>query len=128
MRVFPMTVGVALLVGCGGAGLPNRFAGPASGGQALSCVTERLGSMGYTQVAGGVNAGTVRLERMNDEPWWRQVIGFNDSVDVVDVSTQAGPLQLTVYSQVVAQGERSAAAPAEDARVEARQVFTGCST
>jgi hypothetical protein len=129
MRAFPTVIGVVLLAGCAGGALPNRFSGPAgSGGQALTCITQRLGTMGYSQVGGGANAGTVRLERINDDPWWLEVIGFNDSVDVVDVTSQGGQLQMTVYSQVIEAGERSAAAPDQEARSQAREVFTGCST
>jgi hypothetical protein len=128
MRVIPAVLGVVLLGGCAGGNLPNRFSGPAGGGQALTCVTERLGSLGYQSVGGAAGSGLVRLERVNDEPWWLQVLGFNDSVDVVDATTQGGQLQVTVYSQVVQGGERSAAAPDPDARAQAREAFTSCST
>ena len=128
MRAFPTVIGVALLAGCAGGPLPNRFSGPVgNSGEALTCVTQRLGTMGYTQVSGGANAGSVRLERINDDPWWLEVIGFNDSVDVVDVTNQSGQLQMTVYSQVLEAGERSAAAPDQEARSQAREVFAGCS-
>ena len=123
MRGIPIVLGVALLAGCG-SGLPNRFSGPAPA-QAMTCVTERLGSRGYEQVGGG-SSGSVRLERMNDEPWWLEVIGFNDSVDVVDVVSTGGQLTVNVYSQVVDGDERSAAAPSDDARTEASQIFAEC--
>ena len=74
------------------------------------------------------NRGLVRLERVNDEPWWLRILGMNDSVDVVDVTTQGGQLQMNVYSQVLRGGERSAAAPDPDARSQAQGVFAGCSS
>jgi hypothetical protein len=128
MRAMSTAIGVVLLAGCAGGALPNRFSGPGQGGQSLTCVTQRLGAMGYQQTGGNAASGSVRLERVNDEPWWLQVLGMNDSVDVVDVSTQGGQLQMNVYSQVLQGGDRSAAAPDPDARTQAREVFTGCSS
>ena len=119
-----MVMGVVLLAGCG-SGLPNRFSGPAPAA-AMGCVTQRLESAGYQALSGGANAGSVRLERMNDEPWWLEVLGFNDSVDVVDVISTSGQLQVNVYSQVLASGQRSAAAPNEDARTQASEIFAAC--
>ena len=124
MRAISTVLGVVLLAGCG-SGLPNRFSGPAPA-QAMSCVTQRLTAAGYQALGGGANSGSVRLERMNDEPWWLEVLGFNDSVDVVDVISTSGQLQVNVYSQVLNAGQRSAAAPNEDARAQANEIFSAC--
>ena len=124
MRAIPMMLGVVFLVGCG-PGQPNRFAGPAPAA-AMGCVTQRLESLGFEPLSGGANSMATRLERMNDEPGWREILGFNDTVDVVDVVSTSGQLQVNVYSQVLTAGERSAAAPNEDARTQASEIFSSC--
>src|SRR5690349_19722520 len=123
MRAVYTAIGALLLAGCAGGALPNRFTGPASGGTALNCVTERLGGLGYRTTGGAASSGSVRLERTNDEPFWLNMIGINDSVDVLDATTQGSQLQVTAYSQVLRGEERQSAAPSEEARQQASDVF-----
>ena len=123
MRTIPLLLGTALLAGCG-APIPNHFAAPAPA-QAMSCVTEELGTRGYRQVSEAPN-GFARMERMNDEPWWLEVMGYNDTADVVEVNSTAGQLELSVYSQVLDGEERSAAAPSGDVRYEVNEIFSEC--
>ena len=128
MRPIPMVLGVVMLSSCAGSGLPNRFSGPAEGGgaTALSCVTERLDGLGYQTISGTAASGAVRLERENDEPFWLNIIGINDSVDVLDATVTGAQLQVTAYSQILRGGERQSAAPSEDARREASEAFDAC--
>jgi hypothetical protein len=126
MRPIPMLLGVVMLSSCSGSGLPNQFSGPATAGTALGCVTERLGGMGYQSVSGAATSGAVRLERENDEPFWLNMIGINDSVDVLDATMSGTELRLTAYSQILRGGERQSAAPSDDARREASETFDAC--
>ena len=128
MRTIPMVLGVTLLAGCAGSGLPNRFSGPVAGGggTALTCLSERLEGMAYQRVGGEATTGALRLERQNDEPFWLNMIGINDSVDVLDATAQGAQLQVTAYSQILRAGERESAAPSDDSRREAREAFDAC--
>jgi hypothetical protein len=126
MRSIQTALGLVVLASCAGGNLPNTFTGPASGGTALNCITDRLGSMGYHSVGGGPSAGAVRMERMNDEFFWLNMIGINDSVDVLDASTQGSQLRVNAYSQMLRGDERQSAPPSDTARREARDAFEAC--
>jgi hypothetical protein len=126
MRAIPTVLGLVMLSSCAGGALPNRFSGPASGANAMGCITERLGGLGYRPVGTAGTSSPVRLERENDEPFWLNMIGINDSVDVLDATMQGTQLQVTAYSQILRGGDRQSAAPSEDARREARDAFDAC--
>jgi hypothetical protein len=65
---------------------------------------------------------------MDEQPWWLRVIGFNDAVDVLDVSLQGTPARLTAgaYTQVVRNQRREAAAPSDEARTDAHTLLSTC--
>jgi hypothetical protein len=126
MRPIQTALGFVILASCTGQTLPNSFAGPAAGGTALGCVTDRLGSMGYRTAGGEASSGAVRMERMNDEFFWLNIVGINDSVDVLDASMQGSQLRINAYSEMIRGGERQSAAPSDQARREARDVLEAC--
>ena len=128
MRTLSLVIGATTLAACAGSDLPNQFSGPAAGGggTVLNCVSERLAGLGYQPMGGSATAGAVRLERENDEPFWRNMIGINDSVDVLDASTQGSQLQVTAYSQILRGDERLSAPPSAQARQEAQDVLDAC--
>ena len=125
MRVIPTILGVALLAGCGHAP-PNAFSGPAPA-EAMGCATHQFEKLGY-QESNAIASGGVRMERINDEPWYKEMLGFNDSLDVVNVRENDGQLLVNVYTQVLGEGHgrRANVAPDDESRDEASDIFAAC--
>jgi hypothetical protein len=125
MRVISTMIGLALLAGCGH-GAPNAFSGPAPE-QAMGCATHQFEKLGYEESNAIANGG-VRMERINDEPWYKEMLGFNDSLDVVNVSSSDGQLRVNVFTQVLGEGhgQRANVAPDDDSRSEASDIFAAC--
>ena len=125
MRVISTMIGVALLAGCGHAP-PNAFSGPAPE-EAMGCATHRFEKLGYEE-SNAIAGSGVRMERINDEPWYKEMLGFNDSLDVVNVTSDEGQLRVNVFTQVLGEGhgQRANVAPDDDSRTEAKDIFAAC--
>ena len=125
MRVIHTVMGLALLAACG-QGAPNTFSAPAPE-QALGCATHRFEKLGYEEASASASGG-VRMERINDEPWYKEMFGFNDTLDVVNVDSDEGQLRVNVFMQVLGEGhgQRSYVAPDDDSRTEASDIFAAC--
>ena len=126
MRTIATAVLTLTVASCSSSPLPNSFTGTPSGAGALACVADQLDDRGYRTVGGGPNDSFVRMERTNDEAFWLNIIGIEDSIDVLDATTQGGQLRVVAYSQLMRGGERESAAPSDDARREARDAVDEC--
>ena len=126
MRKMSLALVVIAASGCSTAPLGNQFTVPVQGGQAMSCVAQQMANRQYQTVSGGANGGMIRAERMNDEPFWLNVIGINDSVDVLDATLQGSQLLVVAFSQVLRGEERRSAAPSDEARRDAQAVLAAC--
>jgi hypothetical protein len=133
MRKEVMAAATVLLSACGAGQLAREFTGPVpgTGAQAFDCVTRQLSTLGYTTTATSrtTEGGVIRAERMDEQPWWLRVIGYNDAVDVLDITVQGAPARIraAAYTAVVRDQQRSAAAPSEEARDDAFTVQNSCS-
>ena len=126
MRTLTVAVVSCVLAGCASAPTGNEFtgSGTVAAGQASDCVVDRAQGLGYA--SSNRMASEVRLERMNDEPFWLNIIGINDSVDVLIANQAANRLRVGAYSLVVRGESRDAAAPSEEARREASEIVAAC--
>ena len=127
MRTFPAAIGVLFLAACASAPQETSFVGiDPGGGGAMTCVTERLDNLGFQPVNAGSSETSVRMERTNDENFWLNMIGIEDSFDVIDVTAQGAQVQLVTYSELVRAGERQSAFPSDQSRRAAREAVEKC--
>jgi hypothetical protein len=129
MRTIPMAFGVIFLAACASDPLPTSFSGPATAdASAMTCVMGELEDLGYHTAGGSAGAGTsfVRMERENDEVFWLNMIGIEDSFDVLDARSEGPELRVVAYSELLRGDERQSAAPSDQARREARDVLDEC--
>ena len=127
MRTFPAAIGVLFLAACASAPQETSFTGiDTNGGGAMTCVTERLDDLGYQPVNQGASETSVRMERTNDEQFWLNLVGIEDSFDVIDVSAQGPLVRLVTYSELVRGGERQSAFPTDQTRRAAREAVEKC--
>ena len=126
MRTLALAIVLVVAAGCASAPPGNEFTGSGNvqSAQAFECVSERAGGLGYASI-NRTNA-EVRMERQNDEPFWLNMIGINDSVDVLIANQMGNRLRVSAYSVILRGEERDAAAPSEDARREASEIADAC--
>lgn len=128
MRMIAAVPVIVLLSGCAAATpLGNQVVEPSSSSaqQTITCATEQVRELGYT-VLNSNPMGTLRAERRNDEPWWLNMIGINDTYDVIDVNFAGGQLRVSAFSQVIRGSDRDPAAPSEQALLDANAVADEC--
>jgi hypothetical protein len=124
MRKAGLLIGVTFLAACGPT--PRQFSGPAPAPAAMTCVEDRLEGEGYQVISGSGESGALRAQRLNDEPWVLNILGFNDSADIVDAATTGSEVRISAYSQVTRAGERRMTSASADAREAARSAFSAC--
>jgi hypothetical protein len=126
MRGVLATAAVLVFAACGPGTFPHQFTAAAPE-QAFECVARHAGTLGYRVTS--QTPTEVRVERDNDRLWVLNLLGINDTVDVLIASTGEAPNQLSIggFSQIIRAGERQSAAPSREVRRDAQEIIGACS-
>lgn len=126
MRTLALAIVIGVAAGCASAPPGNEFTGTGTvqAAQAFDCVADQAEDLGYT--ASNRSTAEVRMERVNDEPFWLNIIGINDSVDVLIANQASNRLRVSAFSMILRGQDRDAAAPSDDARREAAEIAAAC--
>jgi hypothetical protein len=132
MRVPLAGVVILLAGGCAGNPEPVQLSGPvpATSSQALNCVGNELTRLGYAVDPMPAGATSVRGTHVTEQPWWRRILGFDDTTDQITASASGGQLQVTAVSSdpdapsnTAVQGTPTTSGAA---RADAQQVMRSC--
>ena len=129
MRTISTALGMVFLAACASGPQPTSFSGAATAdATAMTCVMDEMEDRGYQAAGGSAEAGSsfVRMERENDEGFWLNWVGIEDSFDVLDATAENGEIRVLAYSEMVQGSKRRSAAPSDKGRLEARDVIKVC--
>ena len=97
MRTIAMLFLVGLLAGCGGY-RPVSFVEPVTSAQPLACAEEEMEERGYdVQIPQSATQSVTGLH-INEQPWYKRLLGFRSTADQISASISGGNLQVTAVS------------------------------
>lgn len=135
MRRLATLTAAAVLAGCGGrSAQPVELSrpAPAPAAQTLDCVARELDRMDYTITSQDRQAGVIRATYVNEQPWWRRIIGISNTADQITATVSQGQLQVTATSSDPTEppadraGAQAPGAASAAAQNNARQLVSAC--
>lgn len=97
MRLFSILMLAGVLASCGGY-RPVSFSEPIEAAQPLQCAREEMEERGYEVASAETTSGTVTGHQINEQPWYKRILGFRSTADQISASVNAGNLQVTAIS------------------------------
>ena len=132
MRAPLVAVVTMLGAACAGNPQPVQLSAPmpATGAQALNCAANELTELGYSVAPMAAGATSVTGTHVNEQPWWRKIIGFRATADEITASVSGGELQVTAVSSDPDEASNTAvqgtATTSGAARADAQDVIRSC--
>ena len=114
---------------CGGY-RPVDFSGPVTAANPVQCAREQIEQMGY-EVASDPQAGAVTGIQVNEQPWYKTVLGFRPTADRITATVADGQLRVVATSSDPREASEGGMADTglgatRSAELDARQVVMAC--